>query len=205
MTTTTARLFGVLALSATALSLSAAGASADPDNDWNRGRPDKRIEIYVDAGHDRALEQIIGQEIARSNRGVVLVNSPRYADVTVTVNGRTSNVYTTRRADNRYRYGYAAMDYDYRVTVRTGKKKLDSDRIRGRVVEPLNRYGYFEGGYEARPGQVLAGVLISVITGRDGREAAANRLERELTLEAYQRIADEVADMRLPQGRGYHR
>lgn len=205
MTNLTARFLSAFALSAAAFGLNAPTALAGHDDDWDRGRPDKRIEVFVDAGHDRALERAIAAEIARSNRGVNIVSSPRYADVTVTVNGRVSDVYTRREPYDRYRHGIAAVDYDYRVTVRYGNRKVDSERIRGRVVEPLERWGYYPGAYDARPGEIIAGVLIGVLTGHDGREAAGYRLERELTLKAYQRVADAVANMRLPRAYGRNR
>lgn len=178
-----------------------------------KGRGYDLVDVYVDAGHNRQLERIIGQELERYNPYVNIVYSPRYADVTVKVNGYLSKPYRGGKRSPRTPARYIAMDYDYKIKVKSHRgETLYKDRIYGYVSEPLRRKGrgyYHNGGYNSYGKEDLArdaiGILVDVIgSRRDRHYRQPYGYKKDLTYEAYLKVAEYVSHIKIPR-RGYGR
>jgi len=208
---TTLRTKMVSALTLGALTVTFAGdalANHDKGRGYGKGRGPKTIEVYVDADGNRALEQMIIQNLERQNRFINVVPNKRYADVVVRVDGRLSEPY---RAGGRYHRGLAAMDYDYTIKVRSGGRTIYKDRIRGQVTEPEGRYrngnGYHYNSYsKGELARDVFGILVEVIAERRGDGYGGRyRIEEELAYEAFQEVANRVAQVKLRPGYGRYR
>lgn len=178
------------------LTLSFAGEAVAEHNEGYgpRGKGFNSVDVYVNAGPNRELERIIGEVLVRQNRNVNIVFSPRYADVTVKVNGRLSEPYRGGRAYGRYGGGILAMDYNYKIQVKgTRGRTLFKDRVRGQVTERVGRGYYHNGAYtygEAEIARDVFGILVDVIAGRQERHYRDNyNIEQELRYEAYLEVA----------------
>lgn len=204
----------VSALTLGAMTVTFAGdAFADHKQDrGGRGRGVDYVDVYVDAGHNRELQRLIGEGFAEHNPYVNIVFSKRYADVTVSVNGTLSAPYRGGDHHGRYRAGTIAMDYDYTIKVRSGGRVLLRDRIYGRVTERAGRRrsgGYYNNSYSKEElAKDAFGFLVDVISARrnrsggyGGRYGFGNRLDHKLTHEAYEEIADYVAHIKIPRKR----
>lgn len=200
-------MFSALALGSLAAGLAATEALADPKSGRGRGYGKQVVDVYVDAHHDPRLEKVIGSYLVRYNPYVNIVTSPRYADVTVSVNGYLSRVEIYDQPHRGYRSDYAVMKYDYKIRVRAAGKTLYRDRAYGEVSQPLSRrYGsYNNSGHKIEKAQLaigIFGVLLETVTGNGyaytwGRSGYAN-IERALRLEAYQQVALSVAHIEIP-------
>lgn len=179
-----------------------------------KGRGVDVVDVYVDAGHNRQLERLIGENLVRYNPYVNIVYSKRYADVTVSVNGYLSEPY---RGGNRYgrnRAGYVAMDYDYKIKVRSGGRVLYKDRIYGHVTERTGRRrsGYNYNSYsKGELAKDAFGILVDVISARRHQGGGygagygyGNNARHQLTHEAYAKVAEYVSHIKIPRkGRRY--
>jgi len=134
-------LFSAMALGTISANFIAVEALADHRDGRGRGYGNQVVDLYVDAGHDRQLARAIGEHLQTYNPYVNIVYSPRYADVRVVVNGTMSapEIYDSPR--RRYRTGYAALAYDYKIRIKVGRKTIYRDRIYGEVTQPLARRG----------------------------------------------------------------
>lgn len=180
-----------------------------------KGRGQDYVEVYVDTGPNHALQRMIGDNLERYNPYVKVVYAKRYADVIVTVNGYLSEPYRSGKRPGRFRKGHnrIAMDYDYKIRVRSGGRVLYKDRIYGQVSERTgggrrNGGGYHYNSYSKEEmAKDAFGILVDVISARrhqGGGYGYGNRLERQLAYEAYQKVAKYVAHIKIPRkGRRY--
>lgn len=225
MTATLTKMITALTLGAAALTFAGPALAGHNDDrgygqgkgySWGQGRNGRGLDVYIDAGRDRELERMIAYQIERQGRYVNVVYSPRYADVTITVNGRTSDLH---RHDGyrRYNDGYLSLDYNYKIKVKAGRRTVFNDRVQGQVTEPV-RQGWYPGAYEkGELAKDLFGIFVDIVTKNDGGYDYAHngryprdggrrdewRLEDRMRLEAYQRIADYVVRVALPDYGGY--
>ncbi|MHA1544741.1 MAG: hypothetical protein ACTSU8_06355 [Alphaproteobacteria bacterium] len=175
-----------------------------------KGRGVDVVDVYIDAGHNRQLERLIGENLARYNPYVNIVYSPRYADVTVSVNGYLSKPYRNGSRYGRYRSGFVAIDYDYKIKVRSGGRVLYKDRIYGQVSE---RTGRRQSGlhYNSTSKGELAieafGLFVDIVGGNRGQRGGygyGGNVQHQLTHEAYAKVAEYVAHIKIPRkGRRY--
>lgn len=204
----------VSALTLSAVTVGFAGDALADHRDgrgWDRGRGYSDVDVFIDAGRNQALERIIAQNLVRTNPRMNIVYSPRYADITVTVDGRLSEPYRDGRNSGRHNAGLIAMDYDYRIRVRDARgRTILTDRISGQVSERLDRRGgyYHDGAYlNGEIAKDVFGVLVDVIIGEEAgyRDRGRYRLERELALEAYNEVGSYIAHIKIPKKIRRHR
>jgi len=212
-------LFSAMALGTIAAGFVSTEALADHRDGRGRGYGKRVVDVYVDAHHDPRLSQIIGTSLEQHNPHVNVVYSPRYADVTVRVNGTLSppEIYDRRRG--RRAGAYATATYNYNIRIIANGRTIKRERIRGEVSQPLERrYGYYPGSGDAFEKAERAieifGVFLETVTGDNvvsahnpgrgrrggGYDYAA--LERSLKQEAYQEIAYRVAHIDIPRPGG---
>ncbi|HXV73779.1 MAG TPA: hypothetical protein VD713_03525 [Sphingomonadales bacterium] len=178
------------------MTVSFAGDALAEHNDrfGPRGKGFNSVDVYINAGPNRELERIIGEVLVRQNPNLNIVFSPRYADVTVKVNGKVSEPYREGRAYGRYGGGMLAMEYNYKIQVKGQRgRTLFRDRIRGQVTERVGRGYYHNGAYtygEAEIAKDVFGILVDVIAGRrDDRYRQPYNVAEELRYEAYLEVA----------------
>ncbi len=210
MNTLKTTLVSALTLSAMTITFAGEALADHKPGRGGKGRGLDYVDVYIDAGPNQALQRIVGENLARQNPYVNVVYAKRYAEVIVSVDGYLSEPY---RGGNRHGYnraGLVAMDYDYTIKVRSGGRVLYRDRVHGQVTERVNgRRGNDEYYYNSYSKEELAkdafGILVEVIANRrGGRDQYGRGLERELTFEAYEEIADHVARIKIPRkGRRY--
>ena len=205
-------MFSALALGTLAAGFVTIEALADHKPGRGRGYGRQIVDVYIDAGHDSRLEKVIGYTLGRHNPYVNIVYSPRYADVTVTVDGYLSRPEIYGWPYGRYRSGDAVMEYNYKIRVKAGGRTLYRDRAYGQVSQPLSRrYGYYNNSdskiEKAEPAIEIFGVFLETVIGNgfayaQGRGRGGGgyvNIERALRLEAYQQIALYVADIEIPR------
>jgi len=214
-------LFSAMALGTLASGFAATEALADHSQGRGRGYGKQAVDVYIDTGRNSELEAVIGRTLSRTQRGINIVYSPRYADVTVRVNGHLSRPAVYDRSHGRHGGAFAAMNYNYKIRITANGWTLYNDRIRGEVREPLGRnYGYYPGSGDKfeKAGRAieLFGVFLETVIG-DGYATAHNSgrrrggrydlaaIEHSLRLEVYREVAAYLARIGLPSPRGRRR
>lgn len=207
MNTLKTTLVSALTLGAMTVTFAGDALANDKQGRGGKGRGVDIVDVYIDAGHNRQLERLIGENLARYNPYVNIVYSQRYADVTVSVMGYLSEPYRGGgKRYGRYRSGYVAIDYDYKIQVRSGGRVLYKDRIYGRVSERTGRRQSGNYHYNSTSKGELAieafGLFVEIVGGNRGQGGGygyGNNVKHQLTHEAYAKVAEYVAHIKIPR------
>ena len=205
-------LFSAMALGVIGASFIATETLADNRGGRGRGYGSQVVNVYIDTHHDPLLERAIGEHLQATNPYVNIVASPRYANVTVTIEGYLSRPEVYDRPGHHAPGIYATMTYDYKLRVSAGGRTIYRDRAYGEVTQPLsNRYGTYNNSgskfEKAERALLLFGVFLETVTGkstginyrRDNYSQSDGNLERALRLEAYDRIAQSFGHIKIPK------
>ena len=197
-------LFSAMALGTIGASFITTEALADHRDGRGRGYGKKVVDLYVDADHDRQLERAIGEYLQEYNPYVRIVYSPRYADVTVKVNGYMSTPEIYERGGRRPRAGYATMAYDYKIKVKVGQRTILRDRIYGEVTQPLQRRGAYHNGSlskieKAERAAELLAVVLGTIRGDRHQGDGYGNIVPKLRVKAINRIAESIGHIKIPR------